>query len=317
MELLKNLSLGLGLGLCINLTINLAIKLINFYQLGKVNYPLYRINNKHILLGSIHINTFDTLKDIVINEFESSEQYYYENIHGIQNYYEIISNYYNKSLLEKFTHLHWKTKYPETNIGIFMSKLLYSSEIINETNKIGIKDIFNFHRYQLQFFGMDRVLEALSIKKNYNQPNNYNTFNHDKLDDIECNKYIEIQKKMVEIKYNKSIIIEFTNIFTFIPSYIFVLFGYEHNFNLSNIEFQLLLISCICEQYFIDKFNYTDYITNGRNNLWIEKIQENLSKDKKIFICVGSAHVFGLVKEFKKDFYVEKYNYWKNKFETI
>ena len=299
------------LSLSINISVDFINKTIDKFYLGKVNYPLYRINNKHILLGSVHINTVDTLKDIVINEIDNSEQFYFENIAKSQDINKIIYKYYKKSQLEKFTEL--KFEYPESTIGIFISKYLYSSKIINETNKVGIKDIYNNHLFQQEIFGIDRVIEAISIAKNHDKINNKCY----ELDNIFDDKYQEINNELLKQKYNKSLILQFCEFIAFIPSYILNFFGYEHNFNMTNIEFQLILIYCQLKQYFIDKFNYTDYITNERNNIWIKKIQENLSKDKKIFICVGSAHVFGLVKEFKKEYHVEKYNYWKNKFETI
>ncbi len=275
----------------------------------KVHYPVYKIDDKHIILGSCHSNYIDSVDINILNEIyacnivcievlnsipEKTVKTLLENINSsnedkvvniinsfegeIENSKKIKNYYYTKSFLDKIKH-----RFVDGDVDI---KYVLTLHI-----KI-IRDLY----------GMDSIIQYQSLSKGKKV---IALDEEKKAKEIRNNLYTPV--KITET-YGITLINIVEN-FNFIKSY---LLSFPNFITLYNEKCSDLMLKAGLITTGIIK---TD-ILDGRNEAWMKKIEDTFTTDKTAII-VGAAHISGLIKILKKNHKIEKYNYWQNNFTTI
>lgn len=249
-------------------------------------YPCYRINDKHILLGTCHENPFESINKDILNEIESCEKIYVE-----YNTIEKISREEIEIVVENL----WRPK--RNKILAIMSKnnilkekyfLLYY-ELKRYIPNLTYKDYYIYIDYVHVLNITDSVLSFLFYLKNKQ------IISLDKNE--ECEKISQMDKPSFPIYTIISVV------FFYIISYIINILSISDNF-VGNLLMFLILKQGETLKSIL------------RNDNWIKQITP--LPNEKILIAVGSVHIRDISEKLTKmNYKIEKFNYFKNKFEWL
>lgn len=272
-----------------------------------IQYPTYRINDKHIIFGTIHCNNYeDTVHHHIKNEIEACQILCTECSEDNKNDHILnISDLNNNERLELFINdidtCYLNGKYS------FITWILYGEKFYNNVKhrfpnqKVDLYDITFANFILFFYFGMDSYINEFFKKKKST------ILNLD--DESELIPYRKTCKQII-FEYENQNPNQYKIIYYFFMFrnlyYIFNFINKVH-YSLSNFTLKLLL----------DNNNYSDLI-QGRSHLWVPKINKMFNYNKKVLVSCGASHVESIICElYGRDYKIEEYNYQTNLFEKI
>jgi hypothetical protein len=300
-----------------------------FYK-DRVTYPVYRINNKDIIIGTCHPNHITSIDKEVKNYIDECDitcvEGYSPHLENNKELVKSILDNINNSNSNKVLNyliaakIDFKLEDSISNRLFYKKSFLDRLKVCNltETKTKTIFNILESHDGIINvLYGMDHIIAMQSLN------NNKKVIKLDEIVNVSATKALLVDNVQTPISDAKAIIIttESSIIYKlimlcqrikFIFNYIFSFpnFADWYNSRETNFMFHYML------SFNIFNNNKSDLVA-GRNKVWLETINPLIKTEDKILIAVGASHIKGLINELKQNNIIEKYNYWNNLFEQI
>lgn len=270
-----------------------------------IKYPVYRINGKHIIIGTAHCNNYDnTVHPHIKNEIESCEILCTECSKDNKNDHILnISDLNNNENLELFINYIDKS-YLNGNYS-FITWLLYGEKFYNNVKhrfpneKVDLYDITFANFILFFYFGMDLYINEFYKKKKSMIVN---------LDEEpELIPYHKTCKQII-VEYQKENPDQYKKMYYFFMlGNLYYIFNFINkvDYSISNFTLRILLNN-----------NEFSELVHGRSRLWVPKITKNFNYNKKVLVSCGAAHIEYIICKLY-NYKIEEYNYETNLFEQI
>lgn len=277
-----------------------------------IPYNVYKINNT-ILVGTAHSNKYKTLSKDIQEIVEKNDNFYHE-ISSVQIEHKKEHSGLDRKNKSLETFMIDKIKEGSVELTgdvvkikslYFRSSYFYSSSFLNELKKT---KLFEKRNIEEDFFLIRFLLFAFDSLDSIDQYPIFlgkNNLQLDKLAELTEKEEVNDARRecdsLIENKMEK--LPKFLN-----ECYLFFLSSTSNEMKWIDIY----LVDMVSSFF---NFESDKIILDKRNKFWLPKIKESINKNLKTSVFVGNCHLRGLIEELKKDYQIEKWNYFIRKFE--
>lgn len=285
---------------------------------SKVHYPVYRINNKHILVGSCHVNQINTVDKKIFGIMKECKNLYNEislshEDMGTSIFVEELIENINSTTENKILTIEKYLELKKMDESIIPKSLVYPKSFLEKITfkDISLTQLLFIHRAVNEIYAMDHIINI--IFKNDKKP----IFALDEIPEAAVIRQeflnTQVNEKVLEESKEKShqeYTYDIDQCFQFFYKFPNFLEWYSND----RTDYEIKR-DHIIEYFFPNKMD--DKLVDCRDKAWLTKLKPAMQLEDSSLILVGMAHCKGLVKGLREDYVVEKYNYASEKFEKI